>query len=158
MALVELIIPPDQASYSVTDGKEVIATQLDGGAARYRRDVLGATSRVAVQWSVGPEKYRYLRSFYRAVAVSGSVPFNIGLLLDEAEITKHKAYFIPGSMALRQQMGLTYIIGAELEVYPAEVSPYAADYVFVYNEFGETFAYNEDILDMIVNTNWPEVL
>ena len=91
MALVELIIPPDQASYSVTDGKEVVATQLDGGAARYRRDILGATSRVAVQWTIGPDSYRYLRSFYRAVTVGGSNPFNIGLLLDEPEITWHTA-------------------------------------------------------------------
>lgn len=158
MALVEFVIPPDQASYSVTDGKEVVSTQLDGGAARYRRDILGATSRVAVQWTCGPSAYKYIRSFYRGVTVSGSKAFNIGLILDEPEITTHKVYFIPGSMVLRQQQGLTYIVGAELEVHPAEVSANALEYVTMYNIFGDNWRYDEERFNTLVNFDWPGAL
>lgn len=158
MALTELVIPPEQATYSVADGKEVVSTQLEGGAARYRRDILGSTSKVNATWRVGPDGYRYLRAFYRSVTVSGSLPFQIGLILDEPTITTHKAYFVSGSMQLQEQKGLSYVVGAQLEVYPAEPSEYDSDFVFIFNEFGNRWRYDEDLLNTIVNTLWPEVL
>lgn len=158
MELVKFVLPPDQASYSVVDGTEVIGSKLDGGASRYRRDILNSTSRVTVQWTIGPDEYKYVRAFYKAVTVSGSLPFEIELILDEPELTTHKAYFVPGSMALRQQQGLTYFVSAELEVYPAEISEYAADYVYMYNAFGRDWKRYEDVLHNVVNVLWPEVL
>jgi hypothetical protein len=157
-ALTKFVLPPDNSAYSVTDGIETIATQLDGGASRYRRDILGATSRVTVAWNVGPAEYLYIRSFYKGVVASGSLPFEIDLLLDEPRLTTHKAYFRPGSMVLNSQKGLTYFVSAELEVYPAPVSEFAADYVYVYNEFGLTFPYWEDQLNTIINFDLPGVL
>lgn len=158
MELVKFVIPPDQTSYSVADGNEVVGVKLDGGASRFRRDILNATSRVTVQWSCNPAKYKYIRGFYKAVTVSGSLPFSIDLILDEPELTSHKAYFVPDSMALREQRGLLYVVSAELEVYSAEISPYSADYVYMYNEFGECWQRYEDVLHEVVNIKWPEVL
>lgn len=158
MSLTQFAIPPDQATYSVKDGKEVVATKLDGGAARYRRDILGSTSRVSVQWTVGPEKYRYIRSFFRAIVESGSLPFNIDLILDDIYLTTHKSYFVPDSMTLVSQMGLTYVVTAELEVCPAPVSIYAVDYVTFYNEFEDYFRLYESMLNDIMNAAFPEVL
>lgn len=155
--LTKFVLPPDNSSYSVTDGMETIATQLDGGASRYRRDVLGATSKVMVAWTVGPDEYKYIRSFYRGITASGSLPFEIDLLLDEPELTPHKAYFRPGSLSLNGQKGYTYYVSAELEVYPAPVSPNAADYVYIFNEFRNKFPYWEDQLNTIVNIELPGV-
>lgn len=163
MAMTKFIIPPDNSAYSVTDGQEVIATQLDGGAARYRRDILGATSKVNVVWTLGTEEYKYLRSFYRALCVSGSRPFLIDLILDEPTLTEHKVYFVPGSMQLTGQKGLTYFVACQLEVYPAEMDMEAeADFAAIYSYFGpnwkNTFPAFENELDVLVNIELPNDL
>lgn len=138
MALTKLVLLPDNSSYSVTDGKEVISTQLDGGAARYRRDILGATSTVGVSFVLGPAEYKYLRAFYRTVTVSGSTPFLIDLILDEPTLTEHKAYFIPGSMQLTGQKGLTYTVSAQLEVYPIALDlDYDNSIVMLFSNYGD---------------------
>lgn len=153
--LIELVIPPDQAGYAVTDGSEVVSAQLDGGASRRRKDIIGATSTVNVSWTCNPAKYKYLRAFYKGVAEGGATPFNIGLLLDEPEITKHKAHFVPGSMSLQSQTGQTYVVAAQLEVYPLPVDPNALDFVTVYGELGEDSAF---LLNRIINVDYPSWL
>ena len=160
MVLTRFILAPDNSSYSVTDGKEVIAVQLDGGAARYRRDILNSTRKVSVQWVTDREGYQYIRSFYRSVTVSGSIPFEIDLVLDMPTLTTHQAHFVPGSMILQSQRGLSYIVGAELEVYPNDESGSEIDYVDLFNEFKgwNKFAKFEDRLDILMNVDWPTVL
>lgn len=157
MAITKFIIPPDNSAYSATDGKEVVATQLDGGAARYRRDIIGATSTVSVSWILGRDEYKYLRSFYRGITGKGATPFLIDLILDECEPIEHKAYFIPGSMQLTAQKGLTYWASAQLEVYPNEDMD-NGDFAYIYNALGPNWASSLDKLNIIVNTNWPQVL
>lgn len=147
----KLNILPDSASYSVTDGKEVIATQLDGGAARYRRDILGATSRVTCQWTVGQDVYRYLRAFYRSATTNGATPFLIDLILDDPTLTEHKAYFIPGTMQLRETVGHKYVLYAELEVIP-DLPDAAFDdaLIFLYEEYGiETVDTIERLMQLV---------
>lgn len=163
MSISKFIIPPDNSSYAVSDGKEVVSTKLDGGASRYRRDILGATSTVDVVWILGPDEYKYLRSFYRALCVTGSRPFLIDLILDEPTLTEHKAYFIPASVRLTGQKGLTYWVSAQLEVYPAEMDMQAeADFAAIYGEFGKNwqndFPIFENSLDLLTNIEIPGAL
>lgn len=161
--LTKLNLIPDSSSYSVTDGQEVIRIELDGGAGRYRQDVLNATSVVNVSWSIGPEKYRYLRAFYKQVANGGSEPFAIDLIMDDSALTEHKAYFIPGSMQLRRQEGMLYVVSARLEVYPLTGTE-DDDLIFalLYSEFGEgwesIFATFESDFNTVINTNLPSYL
>ncbi len=163
MNLSKFVLPPDNSAYSVADGKEVVTTQLDGGAARYRRDILGATSTVNCSWILGTEEYKYLRSFYRALTLKGSKPFLIDLILDEPTLTEHKAYFIPGSVQLTGQKGLTYWVTAQLEVYPAEID-YEAEAAFaaLFGEYGEAwqslFPVFENGLDVEINLTLPEIM
>lgn len=157
MAMQKFIIPPDNSAYSVTDGKEVVATQLDGGAARYRRDIIGATSTVNVSWILGREEYLYLRSFYRGITGKGAMPFLIDLILDSYELTEHKVYFIPGSMQLTQQKGLTHWVSAQLEVTPNEDIDNGS-FAYIYNALGPNYKFWLDKLNIIVNQDWPEVL
>lgn len=157
MAMQKFVIPPDNSQYSVNDGKEVVATELDGGAARYRRDVIGATSTVDVAWILDTIDYKYLRSFYRGLTGKGALPFLIDLILDEAELTEHKVYFVPGSMQLTGQKGLTYWVSAQLEVYPNEDTD-NGNAALMYNAMGKNWQKFEDKLNDIVNHIWPEVL
>lgn len=157
MAITKFIIPPDNSQYSVTDGKEVVATQLDGGAARYRRDIIGATSTVNASWILGREEFDYLRSFYRGVTGKGAKPFFIDLILDEFEPKEHKAYFVPGSMQLTQQKGLTHWVSAQLEVCPNEDTDNGS-FAYIYSALGPNWAAWLDKLQVIVNNDWPEVL
>tara|TARA_Y100001973_G_C5206110_1_gene341641 strand:+ start:471 stop:947 length:477 start_codon:yes stop_codon:yes gene_type:complete len=155
----KMTIPPDQSGYSVTDGNEVVATKLDGGASRYRRDILGATSTVTVQWSVGPDVYRYLRAFYKTATANGSSPFLIDLLLDEPSLTEHKAYFVPGSMRLQSQKGLQYVVAAQLEVTPdLPDTAYDEAIVLMYEEYGTDAPAFLNQLEQLANVDLPGAL
>lgn len=157
MEMVKFVIPPDNSQYTVADGKEVIATQLDGGAARYRQDIIGATSTVTVTWILGRDEYLYLRSFYRGITGKGAVPFLIDLILDDYELTEHKAYFIPGTMQLTQQKGLTHWVSAQLEVMPNEDID-KGSFAHIYNALGSGWKLWLDLLDVVVNEKLPESL
>lgn len=161
MPLTKFILIPDSSSYSVQDGMEVSSTKLDGGAARYRRDILGATSKVEATWILDPGEFRYIRAFYRSMTVSGSAPFMIDLIVDRPELTEHKAYFVPGGLQLTQQKGLTYYVSATLEVYPLDNDTSAdTDYVNWFNEigsnFGSVFPGLENQFDIVVNVEIPQ--
>jgi hypothetical protein len=112
-------IPPDSQGYTVVDGDEVLSVKLDGGASRYRRDVLNSNSLVNCQWSLDRNEYNYARAFFKFATANGSQPFLIDLVLDEAmALTEHTAWFVPGTMQLRQQQGHLYVISAQMEVAP----------------------------------------
>lgn len=157
MTIQKFTVPPDNSSYGVSDGKEVFAVQLDGGASRYRRAVIGATSTVDVSWILGPDEYKYVRSFYRGITGKGAIPFLIDLILDENFLTEHKAFFIPGSFKLTGQKGLTYWLSAQLEVYPNEDED-NGNFAYVYGELGQSWANFLNLLNSVVNELWPEVL
>ncbi len=153
------IIPPNQSSYSVKDGTEVIRVKLDGGKGRYRRDILNSTSTVNVAWTVGADEYEYLRAFYKVMKVNASTPFKIDLILDSASLTEHDAFFIPDTMQLQEQKGLTYIVAAQLEVVPLPQNYQNDDYlVNMWQEFGADWPVWADKLDTIVNVDWPGAL
>lgn len=163
MALSKFVLLPDNSQYSTIDGKEVVATQLDGGASRYRRDILGATSIVNAAWILGTNDYKYMRSFYRALTLKGAKPFLIDLILDEPTLTEHKAYFVPGSFQLTGQKGLTYWVSAQLEVYPAEIDyEYESAFAALYGEYGEDwkskFPVFENSFDSEINFTLPRIL
>lgn len=159
MALTKFIYPPESSGYTTEDPAEVITIKLDGGAPRYRRDKVGSTSKVSVRWVFDPTQYRYFRAFYHSLLGRGSEPFLIDLVLDYAEPTEHIAYFTPGTVRLAEQRGHYYGVTAELEAFPnpldEELEIY---YVFMINNFGDDWAFDEDLLNTIVNTQWPEVL
>jgi hypothetical protein len=118
MSLPQLQLVPQSSGYAAAHGKQVVSTELDGGAARYRLDVLGMTAKVNVQFQLSDVGYNYLMAFYRTKVSYGSLPFQIQLLLDSSTLTWYTATFIPGSLQLAQQEGLVYIVRGQLEVVP----------------------------------------
>ena len=124
-----LRIAPDAQGYQVEDGNASVATQLDGGDPRVRGDKVGAIATVTCQWTLGPSDADYLRAFYRTGAgangVPGCAPFNISLVgIDSSTSQVYVARFVPGTFALKQQSGLTYVYAAQLWVLP--IPPTAA--------------------------------
>lgn len=152
----KFIIPPDQSGYSVTDGTETLSVSLDGGAARYRKDILNSSSQVSVQWTLSREQYDYFRVFYKLVTVSGALPFLLDLYVDESfELTEHECHFVPGTVGLKSQAGLTFVVGATLEIKPVPISESTIDQAAMYGLFGDQWATYEDLVDLIVNTYTP---
>lgn len=164
MALSKLTIPPDQASYSVVDGIEVASVELDGGKSRYRRDIIGAASKVNAVWTLNPEEFKYLRLFYRISSEKGAIPFLIDLYLDLPALTEHISNFVPGSMKLQSQRGLTFVVSCVLEVIPIDDDPTEEDLLFLllFNEFGSNwetqFLLQESSLNDIINVQLPSFL
>lgn len=118
MPLPSLSLNPDQANYVAPEGHTVVATQLDGGASRFRADQLGGVSLVTVQWTCNATNYNYLLAFYRTALSYGSLPFTISLILDSNVPQTYTAHFVPDTFGLTSTSGQTYIVGATLEVVP----------------------------------------
>lgn len=113
MPLPTLLLPPDQASYAVKDGHEVIATALDGGASRMRSDVVNSSFLLTVQWTCGLTNHNYLKAFYRT---NKALPFNVDLMVDSGAMQTYVARFVPDTFGLTGQSGATWISQAQLEV------------------------------------------
>jgi hypothetical protein len=110
-----LALPPDQTGYRADYGQTGVAVQLDGGASRFRADQLGAAFKVAVQWTLNKKNYEYLAAFFRTSLLYGNLSFQIDLILDSGIPSTYVCHIMPGTFALVQQMGQTYIVGATLE-------------------------------------------
>jgi hypothetical protein len=150
---------PDQASYSTKDGTEVLSAQFEGGPPRYRRDVLGASSRVTVSWTLDASAYQYLRTFHRTAIGKGADWFLIDLLLDDADLAEYQAHFVPGSFGLQSRQGRAFVAGAELDVIPnATDQDYDDAVLMLFDEYGWGRGGTErlfELLSELVNQDLP---
>lgn len=165
-------IPPDQAGYSFVDATEVLFTQLDGGAGRYRTDILNGAKRMNVSWTFNPDGYNYFRVFYNVFSNKGATPFLMDLYLDDPfQLTTHECRIIPGSVKLTQQRGQMFQVSAQLEVNPIVISPDNPDGAIIiittqdnedlaamYGAFGDEFPAYETIFDNLVTYEFPQGL
>jgi len=112
----KLMISPENSSYAVVRGSEVLSSELQGGSSKMRLDVLNAAFTINVAWSLSPVQYEYINAFFRTKTKHGSLPFTIDLILDNTVYTEYTARFIPDTFKLASQKGLTYYVNAVLEV------------------------------------------
>lgn len=151
-----LVIAPDQEGYSVTPGSEFLSVQLQGGRSKQRRDIMGATSRVRVQWSTDRSGFNYLQAFYRLYVNNPTDGFLIDLYMGEAALTQHTAYFVPDSWSLDSNEGHGFDVSATLEVIPRNYSvgddAALVDYYEAYGEEGELVL---NLLEKLVNVTMP---
>lgn len=117
MALLKLALPPEKGGYTITDGEQVLSTQLDGPAAAYRQEVPIAPVRITARWMLNGIEHDYLRAFYGLTGAVG-IPFLIDLVVDGVQLAECQAKFVPGSFGLPQQSGDAFWIEAELDVLP----------------------------------------
>jgi hypothetical protein len=163
MPLPILNLRPDSSSYKVDRGSSVLSTKLQGGAGRYRKDQLGASSSVPLTFTLDPLQYTYLMSFFRTTLEEGSLPFQIDLISETGFIEAYKAYFMSGQgqsgISLISAVGLTYIVGATLEVVP--ISPPSSDFdlalVALYGSYTDGSYAILAALQALVNTYLPTI-
>lgn len=156
--MFKMALAPDADGYNSLDGDEVIHVKLDGGQGRYRRDKIGATKTVQVKWTLNPSQYEYWRAFYVTGTQKGALPFLCDLVSEDgAGPTEHVCNFVPGSVTLPTQAGLTYVQQATLEVVPIPRNE-AADLALVvfYADGGPEAGFAA--LAKLVNETMPEAL
>jgi hypothetical protein len=157
----KFVIPPNQSSYSVTDGETTISTKLDGGASRYRRDILNAYFIVDCEWRLSEDDYQYFRAFYNTETTSGSLPFLIDLIIDDSSLTEHEAQFVPNTIKLSVYNGAYYTVRGQLEVKPIpRDTDYDSTLVMLFSEYGgDTEARGMlDQLEQLTNVDFVESL
>lgn len=119
MTLPKLLLVPDSDGYQSTDGNSSIYVALAGGAGRSRLDKIGAAKMVSCTWTLNRFQYQYWRAFYRTATKEASLSFLCDLLSEDGTgPVEHQCRFIPGSVTLPRQQGLTYVQQAQLEVLP----------------------------------------
>lgn len=114
-------LQPDSTNYDAISNAASVSVQLDGGASRFRKDQLGAAVVVDAQWSLGPDDYNWIMAFYRTGTDQGADAFTIDLVWDKADVATYTAHFVPGTFSLASQIGLTYVVKAQLEIIPLPV-------------------------------------
>jgi len=115
----KMILVPDAPGYGQSDGNAALFTELDGGLGRGRLDKIGAAKTVNCTWTMNRSQYQYWRAFYYTVTKEGALPFLCDLLSDDGTgATEHTCQFIPGSVNLPSQQGLTYVQQATLQAKP----------------------------------------
>ena len=151
----KLTYPPDQDGYTVKDGEEVLSVALDGGLPRFRKDILNSASELSVRWTLSQSGYRYLRAFYNTATFSGSIPFLVDLIIDAPELTEHTAYFIPKSMRLTNQKGLSYIVQASLVIEPQTVDHiFNSGFMVLFDAYGDDWASYLNPFEVLGNFKW----
>jgi hypothetical protein len=132
---MQLLLTPESSGYSPKFKAEVLRTDLDGGQGRYRADMIGASIMLDCTWSLNPEQYDYFMAFWRSVAKKGAIPFEIYLVIDSSQLELRTANFVPDTLTLADQRGLSYKVSATLEVRSIPVDEAAdLDIVDDYNE------------------------
>lgn len=117
--MTTLIIPPDSSSYAAARGDEVLSVKLDGGASKFRLDILNAAFLVDATWILDRDGYEYINAFYRTATGHGSLPFSVELILDTPlPVLYAECHFVPGSLKLSAQSGFSYTVSAQIEVTP----------------------------------------
>ena len=164
MALQKLNLSPTEGGsggegrYAVRHGNEFLRVELDGGMPRYRRDKIGTSSRVDVQWACNLLQYQYLEAFYRTVVKNGSDPFLVDLILDNPVTKTYEAHFVPGTYGLATVTGLRRVVSAQLDVKPQRADrEFDEAIVAAYNAYGDSMdAVNmslDEFIEHYVNTN-----
>lgn len=164
MGLLKLELVPDQAGYSVADGREVVFTNLDGGASRYRKDILNARALVQTQWTLNATEFRYLKSFFKLLTGKGAKGFLMDLYIDRENLTEHECRFIPGTFKLIGQKISEFKVSIQIEAKPVKLTDAEEEseriWATLYGELGETyetlFIPLETDIDQVVTFDLPK--
>lgn len=125
--MTKLLLIPSQSGFAAQAPEDAKRIELDGGTGRYRRDFIGKTSMVNVQFWCNASKFNYFWAFYRSETSRGGLPFTLDMILESATITTYTAYFVPGSIRSQAFSADYYNITCQLEVVPLAENSSADD-------------------------------
>ncbi len=112
------VIPPSQSGYRVKKPTNFIQVELEGGEARTRRDKIGGTYTVQLQWELETDHYTTVSGFFRDRLQEGTRIFRIPLVIDVPKKVEYRARLLGEVEELTDQEGLLYVVRATLEVIP----------------------------------------
>lgn len=154
--MMKLALAPDQDGYTVDWANSAVASKLDGGASRLRRDYIGAPAKIGCTWTCTQEEMDYLMTFWR-VTKEGTTPFYMDLIMSSPALTTHVCRFRPNSFKV------SGIKGKELFKVQAvvEAEPLPSDDAFdeglvtSFESFGVEAGPAYELLAQIVNVDMP---
>lgn len=150
---------PAQAAYAFEDSvSQYRRVQLEGGAGRYRRDVIRSSKLVEAQWVLTPAQYNYFMAFYARFQTKPD-PFILPLIIEEAALSDCECWFIPGTFSLTSRQGDIYTVSARLEVMPPQRDAALDDWLITLPPYlGPEWAEYMDRLHRLVNVSLPASL
>lgn len=105
---------PEQNGYVSLRPVEVIATELEGGSPRLRRDKLHGSATVNATWLLDRVELTLFQKFLREDLQNGSLPCLVDLVTDFFQLARHRCTFVPGTIRTGDVDGLTYRLSAQL--------------------------------------------
>lgn len=115
----KLILPPDQSSYSVGYGNDILAVRNDSPGSAVKRNQVNNSPTLDAVWICEEDDYNYLVKCHRASVTRGGERFRIDLMLDDStKLVEYYAKFVPGTFKLTGIAGATYYVSAQLEIEP----------------------------------------
>lgn len=118
--MAKLELPILRSGYSIQDGNDFVAVELDGGMPRVRQDKLNAVRRASVEWALTESQQLLFEAFYRTGIQNGSLPFTTDLILDSHLLEEYEVRFVPNTREFIEQTGKLFRWRAELWVLPQE--------------------------------------
>lgn len=150
---------PTQASYSVAHGSTTVATSFQSGRPRYRLDVVNPNDIVNVRWVFKPLEFQVFNAFYDTKIASGSLPFLIDLIINEASLAEYEAHIVPDTLQITEVIGNLTIVTAQLDVKRSPVDDEFNESLFMlYEEYGEGAQTILNLLDKLVNVDFPKAI
>lgn len=151
-----LVLKPTAAGYSAQIGLSVLMQQLEGGAPRFERNILGMSHTVSVAWTTDAAGYQYLLAFYRVWERNPSEPFLMSLIIEDHQMQDYECQFLPNSLALGSKTGGVFNVSAQITA-----KALAADEVFDQSivdawESGAFGSLNQ--LEQLTNADLPDAL
>lgn len=116
--MITLSLVPLQGKYGLSEGKDVLRAETQGGPPRVRRDMDASDYHVKVGWELDATDYQTLRTFYKTTTHRGALLFQMDLVTDYDGLTTHLCRFVPGSLKLDDVNGQLFSASAELVVRP----------------------------------------
>lgn len=151
-----LDIPGEGYAVSRPDN-EVISNKLDGGFSETGLDVEGGALLVTVAWVLEETEWQYFEAFFRNKIGYGSEPFLVDLVIDGSPSTEYTAKFDASVKRQVTTNGPIRMVQAQLEALPAEVDDLAdSSIIDVFEASGGQPDLYLNLLDTLVNMNWPE--
>lgn len=154
-----LNLTPTAQGQATQFNAEVIRTELDGGAGRYRADVDGASRIVTLRFVLNADEYQYLTAFLAADsnAVNRGAAFFAPLYTDQSAPTTHTCRIIPGSLRLDAPSGGAYVVTLDVEAEQvARDGDYDTAILLLFETYDDPFAVL-NLFDELANISLPGV-
>ena len=131
--LPKLLKLPEKNSYSFEQGTGVISTDFDG-VSNSRQQTINNFHKLKAEWHLTSEEYDYFQGFFEIRLNKGMYPFLLDLIIDTPNNQEYACKFVADSIQITEPTEYSFVVNAELEVYPNNNKDYQALLVLIYED------------------------